>query len=252
VPAFVAAADLHLVEVNEALRASQREALLGRTAAVTWHDFIEDVPDGAAIVIANEFLDALPIRQFVGRNGAWHERTVELSPDGRLQFGETAVAAMVQPGAPPHDGDIVEVRPGEDELIAGLTRRTAPLAALFIDYGPADAEQGDTLQAVRGHIPVDLFAAPGMSDITAHVRFGPLADKARGAGFTVDTALTQAEFLGRLGAVERASRLMAASPEHAASVEAGIARLLSPQGMGTRFKVLAMRSPRLPPLPAFG
>lgn len=253
VPAFLQAVDVHLIEVNAQLRQKQRETLAS-LASATWHETLDQIPAGPAILIANEFLDALPIRQFIGRGGAWNERTVEVTPGGRFRFGSSETTGTTPPGLgdPPRDGALAEVRPGEDDLIAGLARRAAPLVALFIDYGPAGTEQGDTLQAVQGHAPVDLFAGPGLADVTAHVRFGTLADKARSAGFAVGPVLTQAEFLGRLGAVERASRLMASSPEHAASVEAGIARLLSPQGMGTRFKVLALRSPHLPPLPAFG
>ena len=119
-----------------------------------------------------------------------------------------------------------------------------PFVALFIDYGPASAAVGDTLQAVRRHEYVDPLAEPGTADLTAHVLFAALADKARAAGLAADGPITQAEFLGGLGIAERATRLMAANPRKAAEIEAGVQRLMAPTGMGQLFKVMAVRSRR--------
>ncbi len=149
-------------------------------------------------------------------------------------------------------GAILELRAGEDELLARLAARASPLVALFVDYGPAEPATGDTLQAVRRHAWVDPLADPGRADLTAHVQFASLARKARAAGLAVDGPMTQAEFLGRLGVAERAARLMAANPAEAGAIEAGVQRLMSPTGMGELFKVLAVRSARLPPLVPFG
>ena len=122
---------------------------------------------------------------------------------------------------------------------------------LFIDYGPAEAAYGDTLQAVHEHAWVDPLSLPGSADLTAHVRFASLARKARAAGLAADGPITQAEFLGRLGVAERAARLMAANPMRAGEIETGVQRLISPTGMGALFKVLAVRSGTLPPPPPF-
>jgi SAM-dependent MidA family methyltransferase len=123
--------------------------------------------------------------------------------------------------------------------------------ALIIDYGPAEPAYGDTLQAVRHHAYVDPLRHPGHADLTAHVQFASLARKAREAGLAADSPISQAEFLGRLGAAERAARLMAANPERAGSIEAGVQRLMSPTGMGGLFKVMGVRSRSLPPPPPF-
>jgi SAM-dependent MidA family methyltransferase len=216
---------------------------------LAWHDALADVPEGPAIVIANEFLDALPIRQLLFEQGGWWERVVGLAPDGALCFATRGAAdSPARDGAPLPAGTIVELRPGEDALLGQLAARKEPLAALFIDYGPAEEATGDTLQAVRRHAHVDPLAEPGRADLTAHVQFAALARKARAAGLAADGPIAQAQFLGSLGIAERASRLMAANPHIAGDIEAGVQRLMSPTGMGQLFKALLVRSPSLPPL----
>ena len=220
-----------------------------RFPSIEWHEAIEGVPEGAAIVIANEFLDALPIRQLVFADGSWRERVVDVDAHGGLRFavGPEVSAGIEGLEAPLPPGAILELRSGEDELLARLAARGAPLVALFIDYGPAEPATGDTLQAVRRHAWVDPLSRPGRADLTAHVQFAHLARKARAAGLAADGPMTQAEFLGRLGVAERALRLMAANPKDAGNIEAGVQRLISPTGMGELFKVLAVRSASLPP-----
>ena len=220
---------------------------------IAWHETLDAVPDGPAIVIANEFLDALPIRQLVFHDGVWCERVVETDARGALRFstGPRLDFEVEAPGARPEPGTILELRAGEDEVLAELARRQAPHVALFIDYGPAEATYGDTLQAVHRHAWVDPLSLPGCADVTAHVRFASLARKARAAGLAADGPITQAEFLGRLGIAERAARLMAANPGRAGEIETGVERLLSPTGMGELFKAMAVRCPALPPPPPF-
>ena len=217
-------------------------------APIDWHDAIDEVQEGPAIVIANEFLDALPIRQLVFADGAWRERVVDVDVQGGLRFavGPEVSAGLDTPATSPPPGAIVELHAGEDELLAKLADRVSPFVALFIDYGPADPATGDTLQAVRRHAWADPLNRPGRADLTAHVQFASLARKARAAGLAADGPMTQAEFLGRLGVAERAARLMAANPRDAGTIEAGVQRLISPTGMGALFKVLAVRSPSLP------
>ena len=248
VPAFAAAIRVHLVEMSPAMRERQAATLADSTHQIAWHDDVREVPAGAAIVVGNEFLDALPIRQLV-YGGGWHERVVGLAPDGGLQFeaGE-AVAGH----ADAQDGAIFELRPGEDDVLAALASRGEPVAGLFIDYGPAETGLGDTLQAVRHHEYADPLAHPGTADITAHVQFATFARKAQDAGLAADGPLTQAEFLGRLGVAERARKLMSANPQRAGEVEAAVLRLISPTGMGSLFKAMAVRSRSLPPLLPFG
>lgn len=256
IPDFLAAAGVHLIERSAPLREAQRRTLAslsrpaqrgrrGHGCAVRWHEAIGTVPEGATIVIANEFLDALPIRQLVCEEGKWHERVVDVEGGGGLRF---AIGAVTQGGteARPHPGAVLELREEEEELLAALARREAPVVALFIDYGPMHWATGDTLQAVHRHAWVDPLSQPGRADLTAHVAFARLAEKARSAGLGADGPITQAEFLGRLGVAERAARLMAANPREAGTIEAGVQRLISPTGMGELCKVLAVRSQHLP------
>jgi len=252
-PRFLEAATVHLIEISAPLREMQRQMLLGPPPPVDWHQTLDEVPPGPAIIIANEFLDALPIRQLVCADGDWHERVVDVDAQGSLRFA-TGPAVQIEvdpPAAPPRTGDILELRPGEEALLAELARREAPLQALFVDYGPAEPAYGDTLQAMRRHAWVDPLAEPGLADLTAHVQFARLARKARAVGLAADGPMPQAEFLGRLGIAERAARLMAANPGEAGAIETGVQRLLSPSGMGSLFKVMAVRSASLPPAPPF-
>jgi SAM-dependent MidA family methyltransferase len=275
-PPFLAAATVHLIETSAPLRATQQQTLGSNPVVslsnhgdapaavlrqaqdeggmrwpvpIEWHEAIGEVPEGPAIVIANEFLDALPIRQLVFVDGAWHERVVDVDASGALQFavGPSATGGTEELATSPRPGAIVELRAGEDELLAELAGRGSPLIGLFIDYGPAQPATGDTLQAVRRHAWVDPLSRPGRTDLTAHVQFARLAGKARAAGLVADGPLTQAQFLGRLGVAERAARLMAANPKQAGEIEAGVQRLISPTGMGELFKVMAVRSQSLLP-----
>lgn len=251
-PAFHRAAQVHLVELSRPLRAEQAAVLDGYAhAAPRWHGDVAEVPDGPAIIVANEFLDALPIRQFVRSGGTWCERVVTCDADGNLCFGAGGIAPDGPPTAAP-DASIAERREAEAPLLAKLACRGGGLTALFIDYGPAEPAFGDTLQAMRQHAYVPPLSAPGASDLTAHVQFAELAGTARAAGFATDGPTTQAEFLGALGLAVRASRLMASNPGEAAAIELAAQRLVAPTGMGSLFKVLALRTPSLPSPPPFG
>ena len=196
-------------------------------------------------------LDVLPIAQHVWSGSGWKEMGVGLGPDGRLAF-EVLPGASPQPGAMPGTapGDIRETRDC-GSVVEGLRRLATggPVAALFIDYGYAGPALGDTLQAVRGQRYEHALTSPGEADLTAHVDFSAFATEAQAVGLACQGPVTQAEFLGQLGMVERASRLMAANPAKAAAIEAGIARLMAPGGMGGQFKVLGVRSPGLAGLP---
>ncbi len=254
VPAFRSALRVELVESNATLEAEQRANLSGEDVPITWRG---DLAPGAGpvIVIANEFLDTLAGEQWVYRNGAWRVRCVGLDQSGGLCFtdGAAVADAALPAGLPtPAEGDVFETRRHAFAALASeLARLGAPLAGLFIDYGHDRPGFGDTLQAVAGHRCTSPLEAPGEADVTSQVDFAAFADAVRADGLIVDGPLTQAEFLGRLGAVERASRLMAANPGRAGEIEAGIARLMAPAGMGGRFQAIGIRSVDLTPLPPF-
>jgi len=252
VPGFRAALRVELVEINEHLIAMQRATLAGAEVSIRWTHALEP-GDGAAIVIGNEFLDTLPISQLVFTDGVWRRRLVGLDAAGALAFttGEPAEAALAAtaPQAP-GDGDIFESRGAAlTAFAAALAQAGDPLAALFIDYGHPKPACGDTLQALSAHRYADPLGSPGEHDLTSQVDFSSVADAMRAHGLACDGPVTQAEFLGRLGVVERASRLMTANSSRAAEIEGAVSRLIAPGGMGTRFLALGARSHGLQPLP---
>jgi SAM-dependent MidA family methyltransferase len=254
VPGFLDALDVVLVEPNAALQAVQRQTLAGATAPVRWVADIADVDAAsgvASILIANEVLDVLPVRQFQRTENGWAERGIGINDAGELVFG---IASEMR--SPSHQvgaaqpGEIVEER-STGHFSENLRRLAAagPLASLFIDYGYEGPAIGDTLQAVRGQRYEDPLAAPGLADLTAHVDFTAFGADVRTRGLAVDGPVPQAAFLGALGIVERTSHLMAANPEAAPALEAATARITAPTGMGTLFKVIGVRSNELPSLP---
>lgn len=253
-PRFLEAASVHLVETSEPLREAQKAALASARLPVTWHADIEDAPGGAAIVIANEFLDCLPVRQLVfdATAGRWRERMVCFE-EGAFRF---AAGGEVSPGdlrllEPVEDGAIIELRPGAGGLIRRLAAR-APLAALIIDYGYSRPSLGDTLQAVRKHRFAGAFEAPGESDLTAHVDFAGLGRAAEEAGLKAFGPMPMGEWLLRLGLEARAAQLLArASGEEAADLTSRIRRLVDPAQMGALFKVLALTDGASAPPPPF-
>ncbi|MEQ1695468.1 MAG: SAM-dependent methyltransferase [Hyphomicrobiaceae bacterium] len=265
VPGFHDALYVALVEVNRQLALQQAKTLAGCGVPIGHYDdvhtifgmqqpgFGREVP---RLFLANEILDVLPIRQLQFKAGAWRHRKVGLDDRGELCF---VIAQLSQIGIPisippPVEGDIFEVCFDHHFFLnsqVGQRANRQSLAALFIDYGHDEPGYGDTLQAVRGHKYESVFASPGEADLTAQVDFASVAHEARRLGFVVDGPTTQAEFLGRLGIIERASKLMGANPGKAGEIEAGVMRLMAPNGMGTRFKAIGIRSPTMGKLPGF-
>ncbi len=261
VPGFQAALSVHLVDSNATLREAQRAMLAEAGPPIRFHDDVSALgsahalPAAPTIVIANEFLDTLPVAQLVYTRGAWHDRTVGLDGAGELAFsiGETVAEARPVPAAlAPQEGDILEIAAGHNTLAGDILRARAglgPLAALFIDYGHAATGFGETLQGVARQAHVSPLAAPGETDLSAQVDFQHFAEACRRAGLAVDGPVPQGEFLGRLGIVERTSRLMAANPAKALAIEGQVQRLMAPTGMGSRFLAIGVRSAELAPLP---
>ena len=238
-PDFAASLSVHLVETSPRLRAEQSS----RLGSVVFHDRVEDLPAGPMILLANEFFDALPIRQFVRRAG-WVERFVsqgcfvEQATDVPLPDAEAgSVWEMCEPAR-----DIASM------LGARFVRE--PGVALLIDYGPARSDFGDSLQALRNREYADPLAAPGEADLTAHVDFQSLAEAAQGA--VSHGPLPQGVFLTRLGLMQRMGNLARTqTPREAMLTIASARRLAEPAAMGQLFKVLALTSPGLPQPPGF-
>lgn len=254
---------LALVERSEILRRLQAEALALAAEGdppppAAWHESLDTVPQGPLIVIANEFLDALPIRQFVRRAEAWHERLVARRDAGGLAFTESESGVKACPAlsrfANAKEGEIAEIRPGSASLVSTLAARAeaAPLAALLIDYGPEVSGTGDTLQAVAGHGFADPLASPGEADLTAHVDFGAIAERARREGLSVYGPMPQGEFLLKLGLAERHEQLLrTARPDQRPMLASGANRLIDPRQMGVLFKAFALTGPGVLDPPPF-
>lgn len=262
VPSCRAAAHVHLIEPSEALRAEQRRTLVDWDGPLDWPRGMADVPAGPAIVLGNEYIDALAIEQAEWREGRWRQRCIGLDAVGEPRFvpgGEIDMAALdtdvratferLRPEV--RDGDVFEWRPVSDDVRALEQRVSRGLAVLLIDYGHAQSALGDTLQAVRRHRFVPPLSAPGAADLTSQVDFELLRVHLERCGLRVDGTVSQGEFLSRLGIAERASRLMHANPADANGIEMAVSRLLSLSGMGARFLVLGASSPDLALLPGF-
>ena len=219
------AGGVHLVETSPVLQEAQRQAV----GDAIWHEAIADLPAAPALVVANEFLDALPVRQHVGGI----ERRVTIV-GGHLTFDR--------------DGEIVETSPARAEAVEALARHVVANggAALLIDYGHGTSAPGDTLQAVRGHRHSPVLASPGEQDLTAHVDFEVVARSAKDAGASVSELTSQGRWLRALGIEARGAALSQGNPQRAADIGAALDRLTAADQMGEMFKVIAIHSPAWP------
>ncbi len=260
VPGFYAAIVAHLVEVSPTLQQMQQKTLEPLDVPKMWHQTLDEVPDGPAIILANEFFDALPVHQAIKQDDGWHERAVTVDSEGDFILG-----AMMQPLPhlerllPPRvrnalPGDIFEWR--TDSIALEIGRRVARDggAALVIDYGHMHSEVGDTVQAVGEHAYANPLVSPGQVDLTAHVDFESIANAAESIGARIGGPMQQGEFLRRLGIETRAASLKAkAQPGKASEIDGQLERLTGEgaRRMGMLFKVLAIGDPKLGPLPGF-
>ena len=216
---------VHLVETSPILRETQKTAL----PDAVWHESFDDLPDAPLLLVANEFLDALPIQQLVDGQ----ERRVITVGNG-LAFDR--------------DGEVLELSPVREEVVASIAKQLVKNGgvALFIDYGHARSGRGDTLQAVRRHGFAPVLADPGEQDLTSHVDFEAVERAARGAGASTVPLVTQGAWLRRLGIEARAQSLAKANPDRTAEIESAFARLTGADQMGDLFKVIAIHSPQWP------
>src|SRR5690348_3187146 len=217
--------ETHLVETSPVLRDLQEQAVPDSR----WHETIDDLPAKPLLLVANEFLDALPIRQHVGAT----ERRVAIAAGG-LAFDR--------------DGEIVETSPAREAVVRSIATRLRENGgvALVIDYGHERFAPGDTLQAVRNHRFSPVLADPGEQDLTSHVDFEAVTEAAEHCGVKATPVVTQGEWLIRLGIEARAQALSRANRDRAKDIEAALNRLTSPDEMGSLFKVIALHSPDWP------
>ena len=257
VPGMLGTVDVRMVETSPVLRARQQATLSGVDVAARWHADISTALDGPVIVIGNELLDALPVRQVLRTPQGDLRRVVGLGQDGELAFGfEADVRSDDMSSA-----SLIEQPFAADMLIGQVAAHLARHegAALFIDYGAEHGENGDTLQAVRHHAFVDPLAEPGLADLTTQVRFGRAMTVARSAGVQVCGLAAQKDFLMRLGLAERAAALKRkATPDRMREIDDAVSRLThmdergkSGAGMGALFKAMGFSHPSLSALPGF-
>jgi SAM-dependent MidA family methyltransferase len=254
VPEFRAALDVTLIETSPPLAQIQYEALLTAGAPIAWRGSFAEAPDGPAIILANEFLDALPVRQFERRGGQWRERVVRLDDAGELAFG---VADKPEPylNMEGDDGLVIEVSAVAHLFMFELAARLAKQggAALFLDYGRTVSGFANTLQALRAHTAVSPLTEPGECDLTAHVDFAAMARSARAAGAAVHGPIDQGDFLRALGVDVRARALVERSPDRADEIEAARRRLVGKgdNEMGALFKAMTVANRAVPAPPGF-
>lgn len=259
-PGFVEAAQLSLVEASPALKMVQGQTLATAPVQPRWVRQIDDIAQGPSLIVSNEFLDCLPIRQAVKMGGVWRERLVGLSPDDATQFAfvlggalSDADLALVAPALRDEpDGALVELRPADAPVVEAIAERfkAAPGYALFVDYGSSTSEPGDTLQAIAKHEKVDPLKEPGGADLTAWVDFQTFAELAHGAGLDVYGPVGQGDFLKGLGIETRAAALARGRSDAVAdTIERQLNRLVAQDDMGDLFKVIAFASAGLPAPP---
>jgi NADH dehydrogenase [ubiquinone] 1 alpha subcomplex assembly factor 7 len=247
---FENALHLQLFESNALLKGEQ-ERRLGSYSPY-WASEIDAVSEDPLFVIANEFFDALPIKQFVKTDDGWHERLVGLH-EGQRSFG-LSPTPIAESAAPPEvhgafAGEVLELSAAAVDAMQRLSRKVAVQggAILAIDYGYPQTQTGETLQAVKSHAFADPLEEPGGADLSAHVNFGVLAEAARATGLAVAPLANQGELLLKLGIGERAKALARANPNEAGNLARAVERLTSPDQMGTLFKALCAHSPGLRP-----
>jgi NADH dehydrogenase [ubiquinone] 1 alpha subcomplex assembly factor 7 len=259
-PEFRRAVRVHFTETSPDLQSQQRHTLSSvDDVALQWHASIDEVPVAPSIIVANEFFDALPIRQAERRPTGWHERMVAVDAGGALaltlardplpDLGRELSPAVTHARI----GEIFEWRPWK--IATEIARRAAAGgAALIIDYGHVKSATGDTFQAVRSHQYASQLASPGLADLTAHVDFEALGKAAQQAGARVHGPIEQGTWLKRLGIEARAAVLQAnATGAKRADIAAALQRLAGtgPGQMGSLFKVIAFSAPGIAQLPGF-
>jgi SAM-dependent MidA family methyltransferase len=255
VPKFLDEVEVVLVEASPVLRDLQRITLKDSGVPIRWSAHF-DVHEAPVLVVANEFFDALPVRQYVKMARGWCERMVVVK-EGKLDFALAPLAAPMasipasRAGAP--EGGFYESSSATSALGEEIARGIANHggAALILDYGYNEIGFGETLQAVGAHRFVAPLDQPGRHDLSAHVDFTALADAARHGGAAVFGPVRQGQFLARLGIGARAKALTKANPAQAGEISAALARLTAPEQMGKLFQAMALLPPSAPPPPGF-
>lgn len=255
VAGFHDAACPYLIEPSPALRKLQAKNLV-KLNNPQWVDSLEEIPNGPTLLLANEVLDCLPIRQYIRYEGAWCERKVGIDNTGAFQLGISGPLAkehtirtdIAQPDLTGITQDVVEISTALDAFIEQISDRLkqGKSRALFIDYGPANATPADTLRAYSNGKQVDPLSMVGEVDLTADVDFTKVKQSAVSKGLNVSGPTPQGWFLNALGGVERVNALINQNPSKADSIAQGATRIMAPEHMGERFQAICLSSKDLP------
>ena len=255
-PEFLLGLEVVLIESSPVLQKAQAEKLKDCGVTIRWaNHFDNSMTDRPLLLLANEFFDALPVRQYIKTERGWHERMI-VAKNESLDFAlaPAPVPGALIPGsrATAPDGGAYEASPASTALAETIARVIAEKGggALLLDYGYGEeAGFGETLQAVGGHKFADVLAEPGENDLSAHVDFAALGDAAQHGGAAVYGPTPQGAFLAELGITARAEQLINANPGAAQNLLQAIARLIGPDQMGNLFKAMAFlpRSAARPP-----
>lgn len=256
-PEFFNAIELYLIETSTLMREQQKKSLDNFEKDISWLDDISQLPKMPTIIIANEFLDVVPIRQYIKSESIWRERGVGLDDDNQpapLQLAATLDENLMPSGADKEpDGSVFETSPAREAIAQDIAThiQTNQGTALYIDYGHAKTGYGDTFQAVKKHKKVDPFENPGFADLTSHVDFERIAFASKLAGAKVSKIITQADLLLSLGLLERAG-ILGANADKATrqKIQNAVERMAAPDQMGELFKAVAIYSGSKAP-PAF-
>lgn len=248
-PHCAASAHVALVETSPRLTRQQKQKLRRHGTRLQWVEHFAQLPPMPLVLIANELFDVLPIHQYVAAGGRFYERMVALSPEGQLCFtrgvSPAQLARLPVAAGTLADGTVIEISPAREALSGEISTHLAKQrgAALIIDYGALEPATGDTLQAMSRHSFRNPLENPGGYDLTSHVDFAALARAAHRAGCH-SAAMTQGDFLLRLGLLERAGRLGADRDDTMRQqIVADVERLAGPDQMGELFKVLCIADP---------
>ncbi|MFC7292006.1 class I SAM-dependent methyltransferase [Hirschia litorea] len=255
VAGFHDAARPYLIEPSPALRKIQAQNLTQIDTPI-WVDSLQEIPIGPTLLLANEVLDCLPIRQYIRHDGAWCERKVGIDQTGAFQLGisgpiakeHTSSSDIAHPDLTGVIQDVVEISTALDAFIDTIAERLKQghSRALFIDYGPANATPADTLRAYSNGDQIDPLTQIGEVDLTADVDFSKVKQFAVSKGLNVSGPTPQGWFLNALGGVERVNALIDQNPQKADEIAQGAMRIMAPDQMGERFQAICLSSPKLP------
>lgn len=244
VPDFLKAAQVQMIETSEKLIETQKE-ILGDYDIISWHKSIKDIPNQPSIIIANEFLDVLPVRQYIKTGNEWREHAINVDENDELVW-TLGTGILDTDSLPEHadkepEGAVFEISTIREAFVANTSEllNQNQGAALFIDYGHGKTAFGDTVQAMRAHGFADILKEPGLADLTTHVDFDALSKIAKAAGMNVSPLQKQGEFLLGKGLIERVGQLgHSRSPEIQEQLTQQAERLALPDAMGDLFKVM--------------